>query len=170
MNTSGLAYQTAIVLMRIALVLALVGAGWSVYRRLPADEYAPSGAGGNANTTALSIQLLLSPEDAGAPLSVPVELYPVDIAAVRREYASEPRPGLRFDEFLKRRMRGRTPLEAQLNQQGQATINITPGKWWLHVVLAGQHNVEWRLPINVYGRTQTIQLTSENAYARTKTF
>jgi hypothetical protein len=155
--------------MRIALVLALVGGGWSVYRRLPADESAP-GSAGAANTTALSIQLLPSPDDSGASLSVPVELYPVDIAAVRREYASEPRPGLRFDDFLKRRMRGRTPLEAQLSQQGQATVNVAPGKWWIHAVVAGQHNVEWRLPINVYGRRQTIQLTSENAYARTKTF
>jgi hypothetical protein len=168
-NTRDLAYQIAIVLMRIALVLALVGAGWSVYRRLPADEYA-TGNAGTANATALSIQLLPSPDDAGASLSVPVELYPVDIAAVRREYASEPRPGLRFDDFLKRRMRGRTPLEAQLNQQGQATVNVAPGKWWIHAVLAGQHNVEWRLPLNVYGRRQAIQLTSENAYARTKTF
>jgi hypothetical protein len=114
--------------------------------------------------------LRLAPEDGGAALSVPVELYPVDIAAVRREYASDPRPGVRFDDFLKRRMRGRTPLEAQLDQQGQATLNVTPGKWWIHAVLAGPHNVEWRLPVTVYGRRQTIQLTSENAYARTKTF
>lgn len=169
MNTRGLAYQSAIVLMRIALVLALVGAGWSVYRRLSADESATGGAG-DGGTTALSIQLLPSPDDAGVSLSVPVELYPVDIAAVRREYASEPRPGLSFDEFLKRRMRGRTPLEAQLDQQGQATVSVTPGKWWVHAVLEGQRNIEWRLPINAYGRRQTIQLTSENAYARTKTF
>jgi hypothetical protein len=67
-------------------------------------------------------------------------------------------------------MRGRTPLEAQLNEQGQATVSVAPGRWWLHAVLVGQQNVEWRLPINVYGRRQTIQLTSENAYARTKTF
>jgi hypothetical protein len=170
-NTEGLAYQIAIVLIRIALVLSLVGAGWSVYRRLPDDEYISDGAGSKANTTALSIQLLLSREDAGGvPVSVPVALYPVDIAAVRREYASEPRPGLRFDDFLKRRMRGRTPLEAQLDQQGQATINVTPGKWWIQAVLTGQHNIEWRLPVTVYGRRQTVQLTSENAYARTKTF
>jgi hypothetical protein len=168
-NTEGLAYQIATVLMRVALLLALVGAVWSVYRGLPVDEAAVDGSGG-ANTTALSIQLLPSPLDAGASLSVPVELYPVDIAAVRREYASEPRPGVRFDDFLKRRMSGRTPLEAQLNQQGAATVNVTPGKWWLHAVLAGQQNVEWRLPISVYGRRQTIQLTSDNAYARTKTF
>jgi hypothetical protein len=168
-NTQGLAYQLAIVSIRIALVLSLVGAGWSVYRRLPADDYV-SGGYGSANATALSIHLLLSQEDAGLPLSVPVELYPVDIAAVRREYASEPRPGVRFDDFLKRRMRGRTPLEAQLDQQGRATVNVTPGKWWIHAVLAGQHNIEWRLPVTIYGRRQTIQLTSDNAYARTKTF
>ena len=155
--------------MRVALVLALVGGVWSVYRRLPADEYASTDAD-SGNSTALSIQLRLGPEDAPASLSVPVELYPVDIAAVRREYASDPRPGVRFDDFLKRRMRGRAPLEAQLDQQGQATVSVTPGKWWIHAELAGQHNVEWRLPVTIYGRRQTIQLTSENAYARTKTF
>ena len=153
--------------LRLALVLALGGAVWSVYRRLPADE---GGEASNASQTALSIQLLPAPEDAGAPLGVSVELYPVDIAAVRREYASEPRPGLRFDDFLKRRMRGRTPIEAQLDQSGQATVTIAPGKWWVHAVLAGQYNLEWRLPVNVYGPRQTIQLTSNNAYARTKTF
>lgn len=169
MNTEGLAYQIAIVLIRIALLLALVGAGWSVYRRLPPEEQTLSEAD-SANATLLSIQLRVSPEDSVASLGVPVELYPVDIAAVRREYASDPRPGVRFDDFLKRRMQGRTPLEAQLNQQGQATLSVTPGKWWIHAVLAGQHNVEWRLPVTVYGRRQTVQLTSENAYARTKTF
>lgn len=169
MNTESRAYQIAVILMRVALVLALMGAGWSMYRRLPADEYAANGDG-SANTTALYIQLLLAPEDTVAPLSVPVELYPVDIAAVRREYGSEPRPGVRFDEFLKSRMRGRTPVEAQLNQQGQATVSVKPGKWWIRATLQGEHNVEWRLPVTVYGRRQTIQLTSENAYARTKTF
>jgi hypothetical protein len=168
-NTEGFAYHIATALVRIALLLALFGAVWSVYRGLPVDEVTADG-GVSANTTALSIQLLPSAVDEGASLSVPVELYPVDIAAVRREYASEPRPGVRFDDFLKRRMSGRTPLEAQLNPQGQATLNVTPGKWWVHAALAGQHNVEWRLPINVYGRRQTIQLTSDNAYARTKTF
>lgn len=169
-NTEGLSYHIAIALMRLALVLALLGGVWSVYRRLPVDEYAASEAV-SSHSTVLSIELRLAPEDAGgAPLSVPVELYPVDIAAVRREYASDPRPGVRFDDFLKRRMRGRTPLEAQLDQQGQATVSVTPGKWWIHAVLAGQHNVEWRLPVTVYGRRQTVQLTSENVYARTKTF
>lgn len=169
MNTEGLAYRIATILIRVALLLSLVGAGWSVYRRLPPEEQA-FGNEDSANTTLLSIQLRLAPEDAGAPLSVPVELYPVDIAAVRREYGSDPRPGVRFDDFLKRRMSGRTPLEAQLDQQGQATLSVKPGKWWIHAVLAGQHNVEWRLPVTIYGRRQTVQLTSENAYARTKTF
>lgn len=169
MNTEGLSYHIATVLMRLALVLALMGGVWSIYRRLPADEYASSDEV-SGNSTVLSIQLRLAPADAGAALSMPVELYPVDIAAVRREYASDPRPGVRFDDFLKRRMRGRAPLEAQLNQQGEATVNVTPGKWWIHAELAGPHNVEWRLPVTVYGRRQTIQLTSENVYARTKTF
>jgi hypothetical protein len=164
----GLAYQIAMVILRLALLLALVGAGWSIYRNLPPDDSVASATG--SESTALFIQLLPSPDDPGASLSVAVELYPVDIAAVRREYASEPRPGLRFDDFLKRRMRGRTPVETHLDQQGQATVIVAPGKWWIHAMLAGQYSVEWRLPVNVYGRRQAVQLTPENAYARTKTF
>ena len=169
MKKDTLFYRFVTVALRVALVAALAGALWSVYRRLPADETA--GGANDAEQTALLIQLLPSQPDAGDASNVTVELYPVDIAAVRREYASEPRPGLRFDDFLKRRMSGRKPVEARLDQQGQATVMVAPGKWWIQAVLnGGPHNVEWRLPVNVYGRRQTVQLTSDNAYARTKTF
>ena len=168
MKKDTLFYRLLTVALRLALLLALAGALWSVYRRLPADDTAV-GANG-AEQTALLIQLVPSQPDAGDIGGVTVELYPVDIAAVRREYASEPRPGLRFDDFLKRRMSGRKPVEARLDQQGQATVMVAPGKWWIQATLNGQHNVEWRLPVNVYGRRQTVQLTSDNAYARTKTF
>ena len=103
-------------------------------------------------------------------VSIPVQLYPVDVSAVQREYGFEPRPGVRFEDFLKERMQGRAPVHAQLNERGQATVTVTPGRWWVHALLSGSQKVEWRLPINVAGRQQTIELNTANIYARTKSF
>jgi len=36
--------------------------------------------------------------------------------------------------------------------------------------LTSGEKIEWRLPVKVFGRGQTIELTAENAYERTKTF
>jgi hypothetical protein len=171
-NTQSLAYNLIAGALRLALVLALIFAGLSIYRSLP-DE---SGVGGSATgphgaeQTALLIILQPSQEDNGAAINIPVELYPIDLSAVQREYLSERRPGVRFDDFLARRMSGKATVEAKLDERGQATVMVTPGKWWVHAVLSGARSVEWRLPINVAGLRQTIELTPENAYARMKSF
>ncbi|MBD0325497.1 MAG: hypothetical protein ICV68_03655, partial [Pyrinomonadaceae bacterium] len=120
--------------------------------------------------TALLIILQPAPEDEGAAMNIQVRLSPIDISAVQREYLSERRPGVRFDDFLERRMSGRSMVEATLDERGQATVLVTPGKWWVHASLSGAHNVEWRLPINVAGQKQTIELKPENAYAKMKSF
>ena len=67
-------------------------------------------------------------------------------------------------------MHGMRSVEARLDEHGQATVKLAPGKWWIHATLIGAQNTEWHLPINVAGRQQTIELTPENAYARTKSF
>jgi hypothetical protein len=170
-----LSYNLVVNALRVALVAVIFVAGWSIYRRLPTGSSTsqPNGAG---TTTTLQIVLQPSADDASGGLSIPVELYPIDVAAARREFfdpdnsRSERRTGMRFDDFLKRRMRGRQPVEARLDQKGQATVTVTPGKWWIHATLNGSYSIEWRLPISIYGRKQTIELTSDNAYARTKSF
>jgi len=111
-----------------------------------------------------------SSESAGAPLNVSVELYPVDVIAVRHEFFTEPRTGKRFDDFLKERMKGRSPVTAHLDNQGRGSVNITPGSWWLHAKLSGDEELEWRLPVNITGAKQTLQLNAQNAYTRSKTF
>jgi hypothetical protein len=170
-NTHSPAYTIIAVLLRVALLLALGAAVWNIYQRLPGDDRAGDADGSRGTTpTTLLIALRPMPDDREAPLDVPVELYPVDIAAVRREYQSELRAGMRFDDFLAQRMNGRVPIKARLDPSGQATVMVPPGKWWIHATLAGMLNVEWRLPVNVAGRKQTAELTSENAYARTKSF
>jgi hypothetical protein len=157
-------------LLRIALIVALCAAVWSIYRRLPGDDPAATDGARSMNETALLVTLRPPPDDPGAALDIPVELYPVDVAAARREYQSELRAGMRFDDFLAQRMNGRATIKARLDKEGHATLTVPPGKWWVHATLAGTLNVEWRLPINVAGRKQTAELTAENAYARMKSF
>lgn len=170
MNTQSLAYNLIVGALRLALVLALIFAGLNIYRNLPDESAGVVGPHGAEQQTTLLIILQPSPEDNGAAMNIPVELYPIDLSAVQREYLSERRPGVRFDDFLARRMSGKATIEAQLDERGQATVMVAPGKWWVHAVLSGARSVEWRLPINVAGLRQTIELTPENAYARMKSF
>jgi hypothetical protein len=154
----------------LALVLALIFAGLSIYRKLPGDDGVAPGNPVAGEQTALLIVLQPAPEESGAAMNISVKLYPIDISAVQREYLSERRPGVRFDDFLSRRMNGQSAVEAQLDEHGQATVLVAPGKWWVHAALNGAQNIEWRLPVNVAGLKQTIELTPENAYARMKSF
>jgi len=158
--------------LRVALVVALVGAGWALYRKLPDGGSLPTnGAGGQ---TSVSIVLRRPPDDAAAAtaLNVPVELYSVDVAAVRREFfdPDNRRAGLRFETFLSQRMKGRPPVAAQLDAKGRTIVTVAPGKWWIHATLNSAQSLEWRLPVNVSGQKLTIELTPANAYTRTESF
>ena len=157
----------AIVFLRVALVALLVGAGWVIYKQLPAaeSETAPEKAGTN-------VQIILRnlPETGASALDVRVDIYPVDIVAVRHEFFTEPRAGKRFEDFLKERMKGRTPINTRLDRQGHGTVFLPAGNWWLHTTLSGEEEVEWRLPLTITGQKQTIELTPQNAYTRSKSF
>ena len=157
----------AVVALQVALIVALLGAGLIVHRRLPA-----SGVGDryDRGTTMLQIVLRHPPYNYNMGLDVPVNLYPVDIVAVRHEFFTEPRAGKRFEDFLKERMRGRSPISARLDKQGQGAVSLSPGSWWLHVTLPGDEQLEWRLPVKVAGTKQIVELTSQNAYTRSKSF
>lgn len=155
-----------ILALQLALIVVLVGAGWLIYRRLP-DNGAEAASQG---TTTLQIFMRQTPDIVGPATDVIVRLYPVDIIAVKHEFFTEPRPGKPFDAFLKERMKGRTPINAQLDKQGQASVTLAPGSWWLHATLSGDEQLEWRLPVTVTGTKQVIELTPQNAYTRSKTF
>jgi hypothetical protein len=165
-------YNIIATVLQAALIAAVAGAGWNIYRSLPHGELSSGGIGGAGvpGETQLQVVLRNAPADSGAPLDIPIELYSIDVAALRREYTSEPRPGMRFDDFLARRMKSHPPVTSRLDRSGQTTLMIAPGKWWIHAMLAGDQNVEWRLPVEVTGRRQTVELTPENAYARMKSF
>lgn len=156
------------VALRAALVGALIAAGWMVYRQLP-PETRPVVPETNGQTT-LQLVLRQSPDMGGVLLDIPVEIYPVDIVAVRHEYFTERREGKRFDDFLSERMNGRMPITARFDRHGQTSVVIGPGAWWVHAVLSGEEDLEWRLPINVSGSKQVVELTTQNAYGRMKSF
>lgn len=151
----------------MALVVALAGAGWVVYRELPATSSGIETGGQGATSLQIVMHQL---DNSSSGLDVQVSLYPVDLVAVSHEFFTEPRAGKRFDDFLKERMKGRSPVNARLDKQGQATVVLAPGNWWLHTRLSGDQELEWRLPVIVRGAKQTIELTPQNAYTRSKTF
>jgi hypothetical protein len=167
LNTKSFGYNLAATLLKVGLLAALFFAGWNVYRKLPGGG---NGANDAANQTALLIVLRPSEKENGVAINIPVEFYPVDVAAVQREFGFERHPGVRFEDFLKDHMQGRSPVKAQLDDKGQATVTVAPGKWWVHAMLSGRETVEWRLPVDVSGRQQRIELNGENIYARTKSF
>ena len=105
-------------------------------------------------------------------MDIPLEIYPIDLVAVRDEYFAERRAGKRYEDFMKDRMResGRNRIAARLDIHGRTTAVLAPGNWWIHALLPGHEDLEWRLPVNVAGPKQTIELTPQNAYTRTKTF
>jgi hypothetical protein len=144
-------------------------AGWRIYTQLP-DTTLTNPPAASGETT---LQIVLRPSDSVTPtdgLDIAIELYPIDIVAVRHEYFTERRAGKRFDDFLNERMKGRSPVTTRLDKQGQTSVILNSGNWWLHALLSGEEELEWRLPINVAGRKQTVELTSQNVYTRTRSF
>src|SRR6476620_2914817 len=79
-----------IVALQALLIVLLAGAGWLIYRRIPANG---SEADYNQQTTDLQIFIRQPPESVGPSLDVAVSLYPVDIVAVRHEFFTEPPKG-----------------------------------------------------------------------------
>ena len=156
--------------LRAALVASLVFAGLAVYRRLPQDESGAARSVRASGRTLLRIVLRREGLDGAGPANTAVELYSVDVAAARREFDDERRYGQRFEDFVTRRMGSRQPVSAKLDGEGQAIVAVAPGRWWVHATLAGANELTWRLPVNVSGREQTVELTPSNAYTRTKSF
>jgi hypothetical protein len=159
------AFRSVLILvLRVALVAALGGAGWLIYRQLPATSTSE-----DLRTTNLQI-VLQQPENVGPALDVQVSLYPVNVVAVRHEFFSEPRAGKRWDDFLKERMKGRSQVNIPLDKQGKGSAMLAPGNWWLLAKLKGEQEIEWRMNVTVIGAKQVIELTPQNAYTRSKVF
>ena len=159
-------YRFVTLVLRLGLVAALFAAGWLVYDKLP-YRTASTPAKSSSGTT---VQILLQPGIQANALDIPIDIYPIDVVAVRHEYFDERRAGKRFEDFLKERMNGRSPIATKLNADGQGSIVISQGTWWIHALLSGDEDLEWRLKVTVEGEKQTVTLTPENAYTRAKSF
>lgn len=168
MSSESVFYRVLALAVRAALLLALAGAGWVVYQKLPAGDSARRARG--VSETTVQIVLQRSADMQAAALDIPIELSPVDIVAVRHEFFVEPRAGQRFDDFLHERMAGRAEVRTRLDGQGRASVQVSPGNWWLHAVLPGEVDLEWRLPVSISGERQTVELTLDNTYTRSKSF
>src|SRR2546423_984403 len=171
-GTHSLTRRIVAALVRVALVFALAAAVWGVYRRLPQDDRAVEvNGGGQEGTTMLHIRLRRA--EVGFPVSsekTAVQLYPINMTAARNEFDSEHRPGQRFEDFAAKLMGDRQPLSVELDERGEATVPVPPGKWWVHATVNGALELTWRLPVNVAGREKTVELTPDNAYTRAKKF
>jgi hypothetical protein len=167
-KTNSISYSLLTLFLRAALVVALFLSGWLIYSSLPVQNSSKLQAS-RAETT---LQIVLRPpaNNGSDALDIAVELYPFDIVAARHEYFTERRAGKRFDDFLNERMKGRAPVAARLDKEGQTSVAVSPGSWWLHAQLPGEENLEWRLPLNIAGPKQTVELTPQNIYTRTKSF
>ena len=168
MKNHSLSYSLLTVVLRAGLILALIVSGWAIYRSLPRQTSSSSLA--TAADTTLQIVLQPSVNNGADALDIEVELYPFDIVAARHEYFTERRAGKRFDDFVSERMKGRTPVSAKLDKQGQTSVVVSAGTWWLHAQLPGEEILEWRLPLNVAGPRQTVELNSQNVYMRSRSF
>lgn len=153
--------------LQLALVAGLAGAAWGVYRGLPREGAGPPAAA--PGETTLRIVLRRDGTAAGAA-EVPVRLYSIDVTEARREFDDERRYGQRFEDFVARRMGARRPVSARLDAAGQAYVTVPHGRWWVHATLPGESEISWRLPVNVSGREQTVELNGANALTRSKTF
>ena len=162
-------------MIKIILGALLLGtlfvAGWNVYRRLPPDGSPRQPEAYNANANS-ELTIVFRSEPVATAINTQVELYPIDFVAAQRDFFSRVRPGKTFDDYLAQRMTGLVPVRAPLDDKGRAAARLSEGKWWLRATTspARGEKIEWRLPINVAGRGQTIELTMENAYERTKKF
>ncbi|HWN11054.1 MAG TPA: hypothetical protein VNO50_17580 [Pyrinomonadaceae bacterium] len=161
-------YRFLTLLLRAAMIAALIVAGWWIYRELPHQSVEVTQA--SHGETTLQIVLRQSEGVGAGGLDIPVELYPVDVVAVRHEYFTERRAGKRFDDFLNERMQGRQTVTAKLDQQGQGTVVVRAGNWWIHARLQGEEELEWRLPVNIAGSKQIVELTPQNVYTRARSF
>jgi hypothetical protein len=155
-------------ILQIALALTLLGslvwAGARIYRRLPATDSAEVTLSGAPQDLTIVLRVQSSGETR-------IKLYPIDVATIERDFART-RPRKPFDDFLAQRLKDLTPVTASADANGRAVAHITEGQWWMHAVTAFPEGewLEWRQQLNVAQKPQTIELSSANAYERSKKF
>ena len=156
------------IILALALLGSLVWAGARIYRRMPSANSAPDAALDGRAQQDLTI-VFRSTSSAG---ETKVNLYPIDFSAAERDYLMTARPGKTLEDFLAKRLQNVEPVNVSIDASGRAVARIAQGNWWMHAVsaLANGESMEWRVPLTISQRPQTIELSSDNAYERTKKF
>src|ERR1041385_1988785 len=155
------------VILGLALLASLVWAGARVYQRLPA-----AGVEVNQTPTGPQHELTVIFNAAVSLSAADVRLYPIDFPAIERDYLSTPRPGKNLEDFLATRLKNTTPVRVEIDGAGRGVARVAEGNWWVHAFTARANgeSMEWRLPLTIGQRPQTIELSVENAYERSKKF
>jgi len=155
-------------ILAIALLSTLVWAGWRVYRTLP-PAY---GAASETLRSGAQQDLTIIFRAAVAAGDTRVNLYPIDFSATEREFLMNARPGKTLEDFLARRLQNVEPVNVSIDASGQAVARVSEGNWWMHATsaLTNGESMEWRVPLTISRNPQTIELSSDNAYERTKKF
>jgi len=162
----------AIRILKIILALALLGslffAGWRVYRSLPVA--APAQV--QVNEAAAKSELTIVWRDGLTEGETRIELYPIDFAAVERDFRVNGRPGKSLDDYLGQRLKSLTPVRVRVSPNGRGIARLSEGNWWMRAisVSANGEAMEWRVPVLISQRTHTIELSRDNAYERAKKF
>jgi|SRR5436190_3667137 len=156
------------IILGMALLAGLVLAGARIYRRLPATS-----AGFNQTSPGGAPRDLTIVFNAAVSLSeARVRLYPIDFAAAEREYLTTRRPGKSLEDFLATRLKNVAPVNVVIDSSGRGVARVTEGTWWVHAFSdrANGESMEWRVPLTIGERPQTVELSLENAYERSKKF
>jgi len=156
------------IILAIALLGTLVGAGRRIYRALPTAFGAP----GETLRSGAQQDLTIIFRAAVSAGDTRVNLYPIDFSATERNYLMNARPGKTLEDFLARRLQNVEPVNVSIDASGHAVARVSEGNWWMHATsaLTNGESMEWRVPLTISRNPQTIELSSDNAYERTKKF
>lgn len=155
------------IILGVALLAALFFAGRRIYNRLPADSGTPAQLATSPGKSELNIVL----RDVASG-ETRVELYPIEYAAVQREFRLNGRPGKSLEDYLALQLKNLPPVRVQIDQRGRAVARLSAGHWWMRATsaLPDGELMEWRVPLTISQPIHTIELSGDNAYERTKKF
>src|SRR5207249_9964152 len=124
------------IVLGVALLGGMFGAGWNVYRRLPGDGAVAMNFAATDSRAETKLTVILRNDITGATMNSPIEIYPFDLVAAQREYQATPHLASQLDDFLLRRMYGITPVKATSDNAGRAMAALSGGKWWMRASAA----------------------------------
>jgi hypothetical protein len=156
------------IILGVALLASLGLAGARIYSRLPATtaELNQTVPGGAQRDLTIVFNSAVSLSEAR------VRLYAIDFPAAERDYLNYRRSGKSLEDFLAMRLKNVAAVNVEIDSSGHGVARVTEGNWWMHAITARANgeSMEWRVPLTIGQRPQTIELSLENAYERSKKF